>query len=192
MTKLALTAGGILLAACGPSVDSAKAPGANVTPTHITASPGVALVMACTPTGPELCFNAVDDNCNGVIDEGCGVGTGVMQFTIAWADSPADIDLIVTDPTGARCFEANRKTTSGLILDRDCPTDCNGQNIENVFFEGTDPPRGRYLVEVRLSDLHASPTPVKVRFGARVGNRSFGADVPLTPAEDKKEFRFDL
>jgi hypothetical protein len=37
---------------------------------------GVPLVMTCTPTGTELCFDATDNNCNGVIDEGCGVDTG--------------------------------------------------------------------------------------------------------------------
>jgi hypothetical protein len=190
---LTVAAAVALLAACGPSAEAAKAPGSNLTPTHITASPGVALVMACTPTGPELCFNAVDDNCNGVIDEGCGVCTGALQFTIAWGDAPADIDLIVTDPSGAKCFEANRSTPSGLRLDHDCPTEgCFGQNIENVCFEGAEPPRGRYSVEVRLADLHAASSPVKVRFGARVGNRSFGADVPLTPTDDKKAFTFDL
>ena len=50
-----------------------------------------ALDTACTPTGPELCFNAIDDNCNGVIDEGCGVQTGLLQFAIAWSEEAADV-----------------------------------------------------------------------------------------------------
>ena len=154
--------------------------------------------MACTPTGPEQCFNAVDDNCNGIIDEGCGVGTGVLQFTIAWGDNPADVDLVVTDPTGARVFEGNRSLATGLRLDRDCPgppngaEGCNGQNIENVFFDGQEPLRGRYLVEIKLTDLRGAPSPVNVRFGARVGSRSFGADVALSVGDDKKAFTFDL
>jgi len=46
---------------------------------------------ACTPTGPELCFNATDDNCNGIIDEGCGLRTGLVQFAIAWDEPKADV-----------------------------------------------------------------------------------------------------
>ena len=53
----------------------------------LSASPGVVLERACTPSGPELCFNARDDNCNGIIDEGCGVSTGLVQFVIAWDDA---------------------------------------------------------------------------------------------------------
>src|SRR5204862_3699425 len=36
--------------------------------TDVEASEGMSLETACTPTGPELCFNARDDNCNGIID----------------------------------------------------------------------------------------------------------------------------
>ena len=187
-----------MVPACGPNAPSAKTPGANITPKRVIAPAGTELTMACTPSGPELCFNAIDDNCNGVIDEGCGVGTGMLQFTVAWGDSPADVDLIVTDPAGTRVFESNRSPPSGLRLDRDCPgplgspQDCNGQNIENIYFEGLDPPKGRYLVEVKLSDLRGAPTPVRVRFGARVGSRSYGADVSLTLPDDRKAFTFEL
>jgi tRNA (guanosine-2'-O-)-methyltransferase len=155
----------------------------------------VELIMACTPTGPELCFNAIDDNCNGVIDEGCGVATGLLQFTAAWGESPADVDLVVTDPMQQKISDSNRSTSTGFHLDQDCPGDgdaCHGQNIENVYFEGTEPPRGHYTVEIKLADLHGAEVPVKVRFGARVGGRTFGADVLLTREDDKKTFAFDL
>jgi len=32
--------------------------------------------------GPEICGNAIDDNCNGIIDEGCGLRTGKVQFEV--------------------------------------------------------------------------------------------------------------
>jgi hypothetical protein len=182
-----------VLAGCGASAKGAQAPEASITPAHVAGPPDVALVMACTPTGPELCFNAIDDNCNGVIDEGCGVGTGVLQFTIAWSESAADVDLIVIEPSGARVFEGNRQSPSGMRLDRDCPGEgCNGQNIENVFFEGLEPQRGHYVVEVRLADLHGTPAPIHVRFGARIGAKTFGAEVPLSQSDEKKTFTFDL
>ena len=75
-----------ILAACGP-VSPASSPGSNLAAKNVTTSDGVVVTSACTPTGPELCFNANDDNCNGVIDEGCGVGTGVLQFMVAWGDT---------------------------------------------------------------------------------------------------------
>ncbi|MBV9945695.1 MAG: hypothetical protein JOZ69_02480 [Myxococcales bacterium] len=193
---------GLLLAAlvssgpaCAPPTPAA-APPPSVVATHLAAPSGSTLSLACTPTGPELCFNAVDDNCNGVIDEGCGLQTGVLQFTIAWGANPADVNLAVVTPQGERApEERNRSTSSGFHLDRDCPSEegCGGQNVENVYFDGLEPPRGRYVVEIALADLHGADPPVRVRFGARLGARSVGFDVDLAPGEDaKKTFSFDI
>src|SRR5262249_32315602 len=143
----------------------------------------------------ELCFNAIDDNCNGVFDEGCGIATGILQFTIAWGDNPADVDLAMTGPNKEKVADSPRATTTnGFHRDRACPADsvCGGQNIENIYFDGAEPPRGHYVVEVKLSDLHGADVPVKVRFGARVGARTFGADLELSQPEEKKAFSFDL
>ena len=184
---------GALVASCVP-VPQAKST-ANIAPSKIDVPQGVTLVQACTPTGPELCFNATDDNCNGIIDEGCGVGTGVLQFMIAWGDSPADLDITVTDPNGSRAHKANRSTSSGLQLEKNCPEDgCHGQNVENVFFEGNEPPRGKYVVEVKLVDPHGAELPVRAHLSARVGNRTFAMDLTLAPggAQEKQGFAFEL
>jgi hypothetical protein len=167
-----------------------------VAATNLVPPRGTTLVQACTPTGPELCFNAVDDNCNGVIDEGCGLQTGLLQFLIAWAASATDVNIIVVTPQNERVpEERTRSTASGFHLDRDCPGDegCGGQNVENVYFDGPDPPRGRYAVEIVLVDLHGVDPPVRVRFGARLGSRTGGFDVDLGPGDAaKKTFTFDL
>ncbi|MBX3210987.1 MAG: hypothetical protein KF850_03055 [Labilithrix sp.] len=183
-----------LTSACGPSAPAA-APGANVVAKNLSASEGVVVTAGCTPTGPELCFNANDDNCNGIIDEGCGVGTGVLQFTIAWGDSPADVDLTVMDPKGARVTKGSRSSPSGLQLEKNCPDDgCHQQNTENVYFDGAEPLRGRYVVEVRLVDPRNAELPVKVHLSARVGSRTWAMDLALSPgqANDKQGFSFEL
>jgi tRNA (guanosine-2'-O-)-methyltransferase len=188
----------LAIAACGPPA-APRAPQAAVQATNLVASPGVTLVEACTPTGPELCFNAVDDNCNGIIDEGCGEPTGPLQFTIAWASPTPDVNLIVVTPAGERVpSERSHSTASGFHLDHDCPADdgCNGQNEEDIYFDGIsglEPPRGHYTVEIVLVDLHGGDAPVKVRFGARLGPRVVGFDVELSPGQDaKKTFSFDV
>jgi hypothetical protein len=180
---------------CGPRAPS-KAPQMDLAVSNVTPPAGTTLVQACTPTGPELCFNATDDNCNGVIDEGCGTPTGLLQFTIAWGTSAADVNLVVLTPGHERVpSEHTRATATGFHLDRDCPGEdgCGGQNLEDVYFDGLEPPRGHYVVEIALVDLHGAEPPVKVRFGARLGSRAVGFDVDLAPGDDaKKTFSFDL
>ncbi len=181
-----------LASACGPA--GRPADGAQLfTAQGVTCSEGVELITACTPTGVELCFNAIDDNCNGVIDEGCGVATGVLQFSIAWGEASADVDLSVVDPAGTTTSAQNKSTPAGFRLDRDCPTEpCNGQNEETVYYEGAEPPRGRYRVEVRLADPKGASLPLCVRLGARVGSRTFGANVNLTAKDERKTVTFTL
>ena len=184
-------------AACAPG---ARAPVTDVAVSNVAGPEGVSLVQACTPTGPELCFNAIDDNCNGVIDEGCGLQTGLLQFTIAWSASAADVNLSLVAPGDEHLPSANgreRATKSGFHLDRDCPGDdgCGGQNVENIYFEGQEPPRGPYEVDIVLVDLHGADSPVQVHFGARLGSRTVGFDVSLAAGDDtqkKKHFTFVL
>src|SRR3984957_10793056 len=121
----------LLCLSCAPQ--AAKARPTDVTASNPAGPGGVSLVQAWTPTGPELCFNAIDDNCNGIIDEGCGGETGVLQWTIAWNEEAANVDLSVVDPAGDAVKAKATSSKGGLRFQRDCPADdsCRGQNTEN-------------------------------------------------------------
>ncbi|WP_437756585.1 hypothetical protein [Sorangium sp. So ce1389] len=165
-------------------------------PKDLQVSEGVGLEVACTPTGVELCFDAHDNNCNGVIDEGCGLHTGILQFTIAWEEAEADVDLNVYDPTG-ELARVGEPTASGLMKDRDCPRvsgECQEQNVENVFLTEGEPARGRYRVVVRLDKLNDATAPVRVRLSARIGQRSYSMALDLSPsaATEEKSVEFTL
>jgi hypothetical protein len=181
------------LGACGRPAASAEA-NEVAGPTLLGTVPASLAQKACTPTGPELCFNATDDNCNGIIDEGCGLHTGLVQFVIAWEEARADVDLRVFDPNG-ELVEVGRPARSGLLKERDCPgrnNECRGQNFENVYLADGDPPRGEYRARVRLEALGGENPPIVVAFGARVGPKTYSATLSLDAPEAERELIFRL
>lgn len=189
-----LVALALCLGSCGKKHASSPGSAAGPRILQLTATPGVVVRQACTPSGPELCFNARDDNCNGIIDEGCGVATGLVQFAVAWSLPNADVDLEVTDPNG-ELAEVGRAAKSGLVKDRDCPgktNACRGQNMENVYLEEGDPPRGKYRVRVRLEKLGGENPPVQVMLGARVGPKTYSLELELTKPEDERVVVIEL
>ena len=168
---------------CPPSGHFGRAIGVG----EIITPDGAKVSMACTPTGLELCFDATDNNCNGIIDEGCGVQTGPLQFAIAWAEG-ADVDLNVTDPQG-ELVKPGERTAAGLAKDRIAdgrralPRAEPGKRV----FRGRDR-RPRGTTKSRSSSTNPSEArfPVKVRFGGRIGVKTFALDVQLAAAGDAK------
>jgi hypothetical protein len=183
----------IALGACGrPAAGPGASDGAG--PAVLGTVPASLAQKVCTPTGPELCFNATDDNCNGIIDEGCGLHTGLVQFAIAWDEPRADVDLRVFDPSG-ELVEVGRPARSGLVKERDCPgrnNECRGQNFENVYLGDGEPERGEYRARVRLEALGGENPPIRVAFGARVGPKTYSATVSLDAPEAEQELIFRL
>jgi len=182
----------ISLSACQPA--AAPTEGVAQGPAVLATVPASLAQKACSPTGPELCFNATDDNCNGIIDEGCGLRTGLVQFAIAWDEPRADVDLRLFDPSG-ELIEVGRTARSGLVKERDCPgrnNECHGQNLENVYLSDGDPLRGEYRVRIRLEALGGENPPIQVAFGARVGPKTYSQRVSLDAPEAERELVFRL
>lgn len=156
-------------------------------------SPPLSRERGCTQIAPESCFNARDDNCNGIVDEGCGVQGGLIQFTIAWDDAEADVDLNVQDPKG-QLAEVGRVTACGLTKERDCPgkdDECKGQNVESVFLESDDDlTRGVYTVKIRLERAGSFEEPVRVNFAARLGPKTFADEFEF--AKEQEEALLEL
>jgi len=112
---------------------------------------GVTSVAKCGDGSDESC-NALDDNCDGVIDEGCVYQSGGVQVTIAW-DTGADIDLYIRDPSGEQVFynKEARRTPVGGFLDHAARGQCRPEqeitNVENAHWP-EPAPKGDYVVEL--------------------------------------------
>lgn len=193
----AAPAGALVLALAAPVGCGGAAPRVAASPpaSGVQLEPGAVIGTGCVPSGVERCFDARDDNCNGLIDEGCGLPTGAVQFVIAWEEPASDVDLLVTGPDG-ELAEVGRPTSVGLVKERDCPgagQECAGQNVENVFLEeGEGPERGRYVVRVRLEALGSATPPIAVTLGVRLGPKTYAAEIDLARAEAERRFVFEL
>jgi hypothetical protein len=152
----------------------------------------IGLQNSCTPTGVDLCFNAKDDNCDGVVDEGCGEPTGVVQVLAAWNDANVDVNLDLTLPDGQHVNAASR-AHAGFRFERDCPREnCAGQNYESIVSDRPIVGGGTFKVEVRLDALGAAAPPIVVNLSARVGAALYMTCVELTPLQDKATAAFSL
>lgn len=170
-------------------------PPARPQPATVPETPSMRTLDPCVPSNVEICFNALDDNCNGAIDEGCGTPGGVVQFMIAWDSARADVDLNVSDPNG-ELIEAGRISQSGLIKGRDCPgrrQECGGVNIENVFLEGSKAPtRGTYRLGISLEKLNGEEPPIWVTLSCRLGTRHAAYEIRLNEAEEEQWLELSL
>lgn len=162
----------------------------------VSAGSGVTVVhAACDPSAPEIC-NGLDDNCNGVIDEGCGYESGQIQITLAW-NTGADLDMYVTDPMGQTIYYANRQSASGGVLDHDARGACAPRRanatVENVYWNTPRPPSGQYQVDVHYwGDCNVAGV-TTATLSIAVGGQIIGAyNVMLRPGERQPVAMFTI
>lgn len=142
----------------------------------------------------ETCFNAVDDNQNGLIDEGCGVNQGQVQFVLAWDEPLADLDLYVTDPNG-QIAPADSATDLGLAKSLDCPDEknvCAGQNYENVYLEEEEIPRGKYMVRVRVEKIPEGSPDLRARLSVRLPSGTKAHVIEFSREEQEVMLEFSV
>lgn len=166
----------------GPSSDGATtAPSARMP--SLLAPP---LEEACVPTGPERCLDARDDNCNGLIDEGCGLPMGLVNVLVAWERDDAEVRLEVADPTGAFA-DPHHGTEGGLVKLHECGAGCAAPRYEHVI-AGEDALPGRYQVAVRVGKLGSGAEPLRVRVAAQLGLRSYATELRFDAPDSIRRF----
>jgi hypothetical protein len=103
-----------------------------------------------------------------------GISTGVVNVALIW-NNRHDLDLMVVDPNGEEIYFLNKKSNSGGYLDIDMNASASqrtGQPIENIKWDGDEPPAGRYQVFVIFYQEHADdqaldPTPFTLAISVR-------------------------
>jgi len=143
----------------------------------------------------ELCWDGVDNNCNGQIDEGCpyGGGNSALHILIAWKAN-VDLDLHVVGPDGNEISFKNRVGAS-LLLDKDCHgDDCPQGNVENIFVPVDKiVAKGHYRFWIQDGNPKADKdATVPFMMGIGVGAKAYFVPAMISnKAGEQKAYEFD-
>jgi hypothetical protein len=120
------------------------------------------------------------------------LGTGDVQFTLRW-DSSSDLDLAVTDPTGALIDFQNPTSPSGGSLDVDANASCREEDtpVENIFWPSGTAPAGTFTVEVRMYD-DCDNGPQEFELRALIGGQTLTEADTLGADSETRTFTFTL
>ncbi len=148
----------------------------------------------CADAVEETC-NALDDDCDGVIDDGCGYGAGLIQITAGW-DTGSDIDLYVTGPLGDTLSFQRPSTPAGARVDHsgrgDCSPNMPNPRLENIRWVGERPTVGIYEVVIHYwGECISGGGPTDVTVSVAIGRKIAGQyRLILLPGERVRVVRF--
>lgn len=122
---------------------------------------------------------------------GTVIKTGNIQVTLEWDTRVADLDLFVTDPSGARVGYDNTSVDSGGILDVDARAGCREtpSTVENIVWQGT-PPSGTYGVTVDHYEQCSGQGPVSYTATLRRGGQVVETWRGSVGAEQEQTYSF--
>lgn len=172
----------LLALGCGgaPPVVSEPPPPAPP-PTLVASAPRLAegvtqLDPVCAEGTEERC-DAVDQDCDGRIDEGCeGATDAPFVVSVAW-NGTADVDLVLSAP-------------EGVSPDREA-RGCDGPRLERASI--SQPHAGPYRVEVAHAGPCGEPAPVTVSVSLSVNGAALGPfNRTLAPGERAAIVELDL
>ncbi len=194
---LALALAGCAAAAPPPPKTPPPPAPAPPVPKAPTVAAGVdPIELPCQPGAAEAC-NGLDDDCDGVIDNGCGYSSGGVQVTIGW-DTGADIDLYVTDPSGETIYynAKHRHSPLGGELDHDARGDCRPEQdhprVENAYWP-SPAPKGEYAVDLQYFGPCGDTKQTHVVMSVAVGGRVLGSfRYALRPEERVRALHFQV